>query len=182
MSGKTYTIAQFGEALKRLEKTARGKALKRSAMAGGFVIEAEAKINVNDTFNPGTGNLAGSIFTDTVHESDTLVETATGPSVIYGRIQELGGTVKPVFAKYLAIPINARKDSSPWDYPDLIFIPMDNSSSAMLISKSGVAMFWLTKSVTLPARPYLRPAADENGDRIVKAISENLRIEIEAAL
>lgn len=151
MTGKTYTIAQFGEALKRLEKTARGKALKRSAMAGGFVIEAEAKINVNDTFNPGTGNLAGSIFTDTVHESDTLVETATGPSVIYGRIQELGGTVKPVFAKMLH-----------W------------------VDESGEHHF--ANEVTLPARPYLRPAADENGDRIVKAISENLRIEIEAAL
>lgn len=151
MSGKTYTIAQFSEALKRLDKTARGTALKRSAMAGGFVIEAQAKINVNDRFKPGTTNLAGSIFTEAVKADDLSVEVAVGPSVVYGRIQELGGTVKPVFKKYLH-----------W------------------VDEDG--QHHQAKEVTLPARPYLRPAIDENGDKIVKAISENLRIEIENAL
>lgn len=151
MSNKTYTIAEFAEALKRLDKTARGKALKRSAMAGGYVIEAQAKINANTTFKASTSNLAGSIFTDTISESDMEVEVAVGPSVVYGRIQELGGTVKPVSAKLLH-----------W------------------VNEQGEHR--TAKEVTLPARPYLRPAIDENGDKIVKAISENLRIEIEAAL
>ncbi|MCZ2155737.1 MAG: HK97 gp10 family phage protein [Bryobacterales bacterium] len=151
MTGKTYTIAQFEVALKRLEKTARGEALKRSAMAGGFVIEGQAKVNVERTFQPSTGNLAGSIFTDVIQADDTRAEVAVGPSVVYGRIQELGGTVKPVFAKMLH-----------W------------------VDESGEHHF--ANEVTLPARPYLRPAVDENGNKIVKAISENLRIEIEAAL
>lgn len=151
MSGKTYTLAQFSKALQRMEKAARGQALKRAAMAGGLVIEAQAKINVVNTFKPNTGNLAGSIFTEAIKADDVSVEVAVGPSVVYGRIQELGGTVKPVTAKYLH-----------W------------------VDEHG--QHHQAKSVTLPARPYLRPAVDENGDKIMEAISENLRIEIENAL
>jgi phage gpG-like protein len=151
MSGKTYTIPQFEEALKRLGKEVRGKVLGRAAIAGGYVIEAAAKINVGNTFNPNSGNLAGSINTELVKTTDQNAEVAVGPSVIYGRIHELGGTVKPVLAKMLR-----------WKDKD------GNWYSAM--------------SVTLPARPYLRPAVDNNEEKIMKAVAENLRIEIEGAI
>jgi len=49
--------------------------------------------------------------------------------VIYARIHELGGTIRPVRAKKLAIP--------------------QDDGSVRLVD-----------SVTIPARPYLRPAAD----------------------
>lgn len=154
MSNKIYTIEQFSEALKRMENAARGKALLNSADAGARTIETYAKINIEKTFRQHKGeseSLSGSILRDIVSQSDTLVEIAVGPSVIYGRIQELGGTVKPVFKKWLH-----------W------------------VDEDG--QHHQAKEVTLPARPYLRPAVDENGDKIVKAISENLRIEIENAL
>ena len=147
---KTYSLAQWQKALKRLEMAARGEALRRSALAGGFVIEAEAKINVERTFHPSTGNLAGSINTAVVESSSERCEVATGPSVIYGRIQELGGTVVPRNKKWLFWESNGEKH--------------------------------FAKKVTLPARPYLRPAVDENEEKIFETVGKNLAREIEAAL
>lgn len=39
----------------------------------------------------------------------------------------------------------------------------------------------VTMSVTIPARPYLRPVIDEHRRELLDTITENLRIEVEAA-
>ena len=101
MSAKNYTIDGFAEALKNMEANVRGNALKKAAMAGGQVVEAYAKVNVMDTFKNVIGNLANSIQTTVESESADRVEVAIGPTAIYGRIEELGGTVKPLTAKKL---------------------------------------------------------------------------------
>lgn len=181
MSKKTYTLSQFQDALSRMEKAARGKALQKSALAGGFVLEGQAKINAERVFHASTGNLSGSINTQVLEADDSHVVVGVGPSVVYGRIQELGGTVVPVSAKYLAIPVNAKKNSSPRDYPNLK-LRMPRGSDPIFVDESGQVMFVLKKSVTLPARPYLRPAADENEEKIIEAVAKNLEIEIELAL
>lgn len=151
MSSKTYTISQFADALSNLEKHVRGKVIAKAAMAGGFAIEAYAKINVEKTFKPGTGNLANSIITTLEKSSDAEAKVSVGPTIIYGRIQELGGVIKPVTAKRLH-----------W------------------VDEKG--QHHTALAVTLPARPYLRPAVDEHEDKIIKAVSENLRIEIEGQI
>jgi len=66
-------------------------------------------------------------------ETDGVRGTWGVRDVNYARIHELGGTIVPVRAKALAIPD-----------PD---------------DPGGVLM---VKSVTIPARPYLRPAADKH--------------------
>ena len=151
MAGKTYSIAQYADALSRLGAHVRKKVIAKAAMAGGFVIEAHAKINVEKTFKPGTGNLSNSINTTLEKSTDTMAKVSVGPSVIYGRIQEFGGVIKPVTAKMLH-----------W------------------VDEGG--QHHQANSVTIPARPYLRPAIDENEARILKAVSENLRIEIEGQI
>jgi len=132
-------------------KAATGDALKRAAMAGGQVIEANAKINVNRTFSSkstGGAGLGGSIQTRVSKSTDTHAEVEVGPTVIYGRIQELGGIVLPVHAKMLS-----------W---------VDN----------GVRIF--AKRVQIPARPYLRPAVDEHENEIRQAVGYQLKKGIEA--
>lgn len=151
MTGKVYTIPQFEAALLKLGEKMRGQVLGKAAMAGGLVIEAQAKINVGLKFRPNTGNLAGSINTEIVESTATRAEVAVGPSVVYGRIQELGGTIKPVTAKVLR-----------W--------------------KDEEGKWHSAKSVTLPARPYLRPAVDENEAKIIEAVEANLKIEIEESI
>jgi phage gpG-like protein len=154
MSGKTYTITQFSDALSRLDNHVRGVVLAKAAMAGGYVVETYAKINVTTVFKGGshrTGNLAGSIKTTLESSTPTRAEVAVGPSVIYGRIQELGGVIVPVTAPRLH-----------W------------------VDESGI--HHTAMKVTIPARPYLRPAVDDHEDKIIEAISKNLQIEIEGQI
>lgn len=101
MSGKTYTLPEFVKALEKMEANVRGKTLAKAAMAGGYVVEAHAKVNVMNTFKNVNGNLANSIQTTLESSSADHAEVAVGPTAIYGRIQELGGTVKPLTAKKL---------------------------------------------------------------------------------
>ena len=132
-------------------KAATGDALKRAALAGGHVIEANAKINANNTFSSkstGGAGLGGSIQTVVSKSTDTRAEVEVGPTVIYGRIQELGGIILPVHAKILS-----------W---------VDN----------GVRIF--AKRVQIPARPYLRPAVDEHENEIRQAVGYQLKKGIEA--
>lgn len=122
----------------------------KAAMAGGMVIEAHAKINANSVFSGNaTNTLAGSIQTVEAESSAKSAYVDVGPTVVYGRIHEFGGTIKPVFAKALHFVID------------------------------GVHV--VTQVVHMPARPYLRPAVDENKDKIMEAIKYQIRTLIEAA-
>ena len=133
-----------------VRKQITGVGLKKAALAGGFVIEGNAKINVNKTFSSkatGGAGLGGSIQTVVSKATPTKAEVDVGPTVIYGRIHELGGIILPVHAKMLS-----------W---------VDN----------GKRIF--AKRVQIPARPYLRPAVDEHEKEIGKAVSFQLRKQIE---
>jgi len=133
-----------------VRKQVTGEGLKKAALAGGFVIEGNAKINVEKTFSSkatGGAGLGGSIQTVVSKATDTRAEVDVGPTVIYGRIHELGGIILPVHAKMLS-----------W---------VDN----------GKRIF--AKRVQIPARPYLRPAVDEHEKEIGKAVSFQLRKQIE---
>lgn len=148
---KTYTISQFMQALNRMEANVRGRALKKAALAGGQTVEGHAKVNVMNTFVNVTGNLAGSIQTTVQSETSDRVVVEVGPTAIYGRIQELGGTIKPLTAKKLH-----------W------------------VNESG--QHRTAFEVTLPARPYLKPALEDNESEVINSMSEVLRAEIEGAI
>ena len=88
-----------------IEKAISGDALLRAARAGGHVIEAAAKINImsgRSGLRTRSSNLAGSII---VEDAEVNIENASvnvGPTVIYGRIQELGGIILPIYKKLLS--------------------------------------------------------------------------------
>lgn len=135
-----------------VERAVSRGGLLKAAKAGGYVIEGNAKVNVNKTFSDessGGAGLGGSIQTTVKKSTETRAEVNVGPTVIYGRIQELGGVILPVHAKVLS-----------W---------VDN----------GERVF--AKMVHLPARPYLRPALDDNKDDIKKAIGVQVQKDIEKA-
>ncbi len=140
----------FMDALNKMEANVRSKALRNAVEAGARVVEGHAKVNIVNTFKKQTGNLANSIRVETTQNGDQA-RALIGPTAIYGRIQELGGTVKPLTAKRLH-----------W------------------VNENGEHRTAL--EVTLPARPYLKPAMEDNEDAIVNAVAENLRIEIEGAI
>ena len=134
-----------------VRKQITGDGLKKAALAGGFVIEGNAKINVNKTFSSkatGGAGLGGSIQTVVSKATPTKAEVDVGPTVIYGRIHELGGIILPVYAKMLS-----------W---------VDN----------GKRIF--AKRVQIPARPYLRPAVDEHEKEISQAVGFQIKKQIES--
>lgn len=125
------------------------------------------------------GSLRGSI----AYEVEGFVGRV-GSNLKYARIQELGGVITPKTAKALAIPIHpeAQRASGPRSFTNLKLIPRPGKPSLLIrqegrktysrtSGKKRVAhiavtrwdlMYVLVKSVTLPARPYLRPALWSN--------------------
>lgn len=147
---KYKNMKAFMQALSKMEANVRQRGLKNAVESGARLVEGFAKVNIINTFKAQTGNLANSIRV----EVDAGADKATariGPTAIYGRIQELGGTVRPLNAKELH-----------W------------------VDEGGA--HHTAKSVTLPARPYLAPAVEDNEDTILAAMGESLRMDIEGAV
>ena len=120
-----------------------------------------------------TGNLIGSILPGTFDQSDTKIEAtvvAGGGENFYARIQEYGGTIVPKNVSFLTIPLDAAKTASGvgrWSAREIIEDPSIGGYSGTFF-KHGVLfgktpdgitpLFALKSSVTLPSRPYMRPA------------------------
>lgn len=152
MPNKDVKIIVLKDYTKNVIHGITGDKLAKAVLAGGHVIEAHAKINANRVFSSrATNTLAGSIQTVLADHSDTKAYCNVGPTVVYGRIQELGGWIYPVLKKLLS-----------WIDPG-----------------TGKRVF--AKKVHIPAKPYLRPAADEHQSDIVDAISYQLKDNIEKA-
>lgn len=168
--------------LSKVASDLRPETLMKAALAGGEVIRGAAKVNINKNFkrSHGDSGLAGSLEVKVVRSTASECEVSIGPTAVHGRIHELGGTIKPVRAKFLAIPLTAEagKYESPRSYPGALHFVGDEGGG-VLADASGEAIYALTTSVTMPPRPYLRPAVDENPGRISAAMGEQLRIGIE---
>ena len=131
---------------------------------------------------PGTvtGNLRRSI--GMMHITDFKYGITT--SSRYARIHEYGGTVRPVSSRYLTVPTNPQaariraRHRSLRDAPGLRFATMFGKK--FLIKgpkKRPQIMFVLVRSVTLPARPFLRPAVSNPKvrDNMRKAFAAGFR-------
>ena len=100
----TSKVVVLKNNVKAIRGVVTGAALKSAVMAGGQTLENYAKINVEKTFSgksTGGAGLGGSIQMVVSKAAETKVEVDVGPTVIYGRIHEFGGIVRPVTAKFL---------------------------------------------------------------------------------
>ena len=97
----TVDLSAFKAGLGKLSAVARGDALRDTVEAGARVIQAQAMINANEVFSDkATNALANSIIVE-MEGGGNKVSANIGPTVIYGRIHELGGIIKPITAKFL---------------------------------------------------------------------------------
>jgi len=168
MSNKTEVI-ELENNVKAVLKSVSGEQLKRAVLAGGQVIEAYAKINVERTFSSkstGGAGLAGSIQTVVSKSTEHSAEVEVGPTVIYGRIRELGGLILPVHAKKLSWLIVGGSGGN-----------KQKAGGKIFVSGNRVFADWLQ---VFPS-PYLRPAADEHKDDIRDAVGYQLMKQIEDA-
>ena len=100
----TSKVVVLKNNVKAIRGVVTGAALKSAVMAGGQTLENYAKINVEKTFSgksTGGAGLGGSIQMVVSKAAETKAEVDVGPTVIYGRIHEFGGIIRPVTAKFL---------------------------------------------------------------------------------
>jgi hypothetical protein len=123
-----------------------------AAEAGGLVIEGHIKDNIQKQHLIDTSNYVNSWRTRISRRTPTGATSDTFTEVVYGPIHEFGGVIK---AK-------------------------DPAGYLRFQTKDGA---WHTvKSVTIPARPHVRPALDENKAEINDTVVAVLQREIERAI
>ena len=144
-------------------------------MRAGMVLEAWMKRNVQAQHLIDTGNLRASITSEIEGETGVSV----GPrNVRYAAIHEFGGTITPKKGQYLAIPKTkeARYAGSPRNMSGLHVVI--GSKGGVLLDENDKVQYILTRSATIPAKPYVRPAMDEHGADAVKAMRDYLKKKI----
>jgi HK97 gp10 family phage protein len=153
MSQIVSGMVELTQNLKELAKLVSGEELEHALMQGGFVIEAAAKENVTEQDLIDTGNLRDGITTEAVtHE---LVEV--GPQAEYGAIHEFGGEVHP----------RVTSKMRGWAFAMFRETGNDMYLGIALTKKE-------TLNITIPARPYMRPAMDENETLVLEKIGQDL--------
>lgn len=178
------------------------RVLQRKAAALALRMQSRAVDNATTRLNKPTGNLRRSIagrviqtgrtvaavegvssqlslFGRTVQGSPLSVVLSAGgrvqgaANVIYARIQNEGGTVRPVNRQWLAIPDKSTKTpagrprfASPRDYPRPLWFHLiqgggGRSAKAVLLERVGgknVGRWWLRKEVEIPPSHFARDA------------------------
>ena len=99
---------EFAEKLRAMSTAVRGRIAEDAVIEGAAVIQFHAQLNARNVFSRRQrGQLRNSIIF-TAQQTGNGAEAGIGPQVIYGRIQELGGTIRPIRAKMLHFKIDDR--------------------------------------------------------------------------
>jgi HK97 gp10 family phage protein len=178
IKGQLIGVDELRRKFDALSESARGDVLDNAALAGGMVLLNAARKNIKDSGLIRTGNMSRSLHQEVVERTATSATVEAGTNVEYAAIHEYGGTIRPKSGKYLAIPIGTLT-GSPTKH-DLRLIK-SGSGNLLLLDESGTAQYVLKTSVDMPARPYLRPALDDNRAEINEAIGSVMREQIEKA-
>lgn len=163
MTGKiSMTMTGSAELAKKLEQITdemvAANSLELAGHAGAMPIINEAKQKVRKK----TRTLSRSIHSETAQKRRSLVEIDIGTDVVYARIHEYGGTIRPKKGKYLAIPWSSTAKAlvSPRNYGGKLV------KAGMTLQDSEGTVHWiLALSVTITAQPYMRPAFDHQSER-----------------
>jgi hypothetical protein len=160
--------------------------LERSGAALGEQLRTKASANISARLKERSGALLRTVRPEVEVSGDTLTVRLLaggdyqGLRVPYARLQEYGGTVLPVRAKHLAIPVEhgltdrkTPKYASPRQMPFAAFRPARPGSTARWIvydKRNGQVFFVLVTHSVIPEQRYLRDAMDD----VVRTVPEQL--------
>ncbi len=164
--------AYVADSAVRLQKRIQDKLnQKNSSLTSGLNPSAPGEPPANRT-----GNLKKKIDVVNVTVNKLKPTWRVGTNVVYARIQEFGGRIRPTKSKYLAVPVGpdgaraAKKAKG--DLRSLKLHVVRSGGKLLLVEWKGSTLrkgakpmkvlFVLVKSVFLPARPYFRPAIAEH--------------------
>jgi HK97 gp10 family phage protein len=128
-------LDEFTRDMRKMSAVARSAMIMDALDQGAKIIAAYAQENIRNKLNKHPmGKMTNA--TGIKREGKYVLAGVFG--VIYAKIHEFGGVIRPVKAKALKFQIDGK---------------------------------WIvTKKVTMPARPYLRPAVDEHQSEIRDAV------------
>lgn len=183
MTAASVRITGAGELVKKLDRLGASlgeRGLRAGLAAAGSVVVGQARANIQRHKLIDSGNLVNSIQAGKPTGSGGTVEIKIGTNAEYATVHEYGGTIRPKHAKSLAIPVSAtaKKVKGPRDFPGKLFL-VKTDDKVYLMGAKGKIHYILVKSVTIPARPYLRPAVDEHRGEIEQAFASGVRQVIE---
>lgn len=171
--GKDELVAKF----RQLSQVQQGEALVNVVKAGGMVVVNAAKDNIKKQGLMRTRHLSRSIHQEVAESTNETAAVDIGTDGEYGPLHEFGGTVQAKSSKYLAIPVGTYR-GSPRKHNDLR-VRKTTGGNLVMIDAGGVVQYILKKSVTVPAQPYLRPAADEHHQGIQSQMTKAFVAQIE---
>lgn len=159
--------------------------IKKVLQAQMRIAQVQAKKNVTgggksrDRLNVRSGRLRSSIAVGVERDGD-VHRGIIGTNVVYARIHEKGGEIKPVRTKYLTIPLAAAKTKggvsrgTARDYQNT-FVKKSKAGNLIIFQKQAgglVPLFLLRdRPVEIPARPYLQPSLEKVQPMVMEQIA-----------
>jgi len=112
-----------------------------------------------------------------------------GTNIIYGRIQELGGEIRPRNVQFLTIPIGAAQTASgvtrgpARSFPNTLVL-RSRAGKLLIMQRAGRGglrpLFVLVRRVQLSPNPYLGPALEGNRRNLVQWFGREVKTALEA--
>lgn len=159
MSDVVIGIDELNKKFDALSDAVKEQSLAGAVNAGGLVILNAVKANIQKNGLMRTRTLSRSVHAETTERSAEKATVEVGTNLEYAAIHEFGGTIHAKNAKYLAIPVGSYV-GSPRNHADLK-VRKTGAGNLVMVDAGGTAQYVLKPSVTIPARPYMRPAFDE---------------------
>ncbi len=186
----TMSAAQAAAALHKLGAEGMGQAVRRALATAALDMEGGAKLNAETVLNVRSGHLRRSI-AGTVRQGADGPEAVVsaggrlgGANVTYAGTHEFGATIVPKRSQYLRIPLPPALTAAGVDRfggplrqsgAGLFRLAKSKKGNLLLIHKpSGMPWYVLKRSVTIRARPFLRPAGEATAGRLGKWLGAEL--------
>ena len=167
----TRKLTAFANRLGRTFPTEIAKGLFQAAEFVAGALREEINAFTSASNGPKSGALSRS-FRPTVLVKGDKLRVGVYSSLPYARIQDQGGTIVPVNAKALAVPLtNTARRLTPRQMPGLVLIKTKGKALLVLPTKKGkiTPQYVLKQSVTLRGHFYIEKA-EKRSVPVVKAI------------
>lgn len=179
----TRDLATFQKQIEDFSREVPG-ILRKLAVRAAIEVEREAKFNATRrVLKKRSGALARSINAKARVTAEGSHEVVARSEHISSSTHEHGAVIRPKRAKMLAIPLAAAKTaggvarySTPRSVPGL-FVLKSKAGNLLLVKREGGGItpyFVLKHSVTIPRRPFLRPAVVEVSRRVPALLTESV--------
>lgn len=147
---------------------------KEAMLRIGYLLEAQIKLNIRSRKLIDTGRLINSIKSELTKDGVQV----GAYNIPYAAIHEFGGVIQARNARYLTIPLAPEfKGRYATEFNDLFVKRIRNRLFLVRRLDSGQLQFCyiLRENVTIPARPYMRPALEKHKDRIVEILRDLIK-------